>query len=673
MPDPVFDPSKPFEPIGADAVPTFDPSKPFEPASEETRAGNLASTVTDIPHQIYRAGSEAVGSVKENLLNQDPTQDGAFGGFLKTGQGLMAIPGVVAAPITGAARSILGHTRSAITGIPFEETIADSDKAMMALGPRGGLSPMRGPVTPPAAPVPNGPLGVTLSEGQLTRELPLIQREQAALRNTEAPGHARAQEFAQQQAAEVAQAQENVARGLDPYGMKVAESPQEAGQLVSEGVQQAAAAKKAQVKQAYDEANAMPGEIHAGAFEGIGQKIKGDLTIRDEPVIIDSKTTPHANNALSDIENTIDRLRIPNKADPFGEPNPENITGVSLKGVEQIRKRLSTFRKDAYGSGNASDGRATSAIIDAFDKRVDAAVDAGMFNGDPRAVQAWKDARAAHADYQGTFTAGKNDAAGRVVEKILGKGNNPAAIPNDVADFMYGSSGTNPSSLNVAVAKRIRGILGENSPEWSAVRQGLFSRLVESGEGVTPMGPGKIAQRVNKFLNVDGKELSNVLFSPSERAMIQRYGELHRALEVPQSGANWSNTATFMGKTLDKIGGKLGMVVGAALGRTLFPGLPPLVSEGMGAGLTSVAGKGAKTIQARQVAKQMPLVADQMKQWQKAAARAAKLNSPPGRAALATASMNLAKSLQPFGFNVATTFGELQGTAPGNATNKNEQ
>ena len=183
------------------------------------------------------------------------------------------------------------------------------------------------------------------------------------------------------------------------------------------------------------------------------------------------------------------------------------------------------MRNDAYSSGNAADGRATKAVLDAFDDRVDHAVNNGMFNGDPRAIQAWNDARAANADYRKTFTAGKGDPIGRVVERILGKGNNPAAIPNDVADFMYGSTGTNPSSLNVGVANRVRSILGPQSPEWSAVKQGLFSRLVEPGAGVTDFGPGRVAQRLNKFLGSDGKELAEAVFSPSERSVLQQYAD----------------------------------------------------------------------------------------------------------------------------------------------------
>ena len=48
-----------------------------------------------------------------------------------------------------------------------------------------------------------------------------------------------------------------------------------------------------------------------------------------------------------------------------------------------------------------------------------------------------------------------------------------------MADHLFGASGVSPSDLNVKVANRIRNILGENSPEWIAAKQGLFSRLVE--------------------------------------------------------------------------------------------------------------------------------------------------------------------------------------------------
>jgi len=668
---------------------TDQPAPTWNPATWKPAEGP-AAFITDVPREAATATGEALTGIKEGLApsqhqiqpwnpnkgigeNISEQAGQQWGRFKKAGSGLASAVGAPFAPVVGAARSILGHPLAETVGATRrvlndpnqkspEETYKEAkegvDLGMMGMGARG-----RAPVPVPARPAPSE-FGVTLSRGQETGELSAIQREQAALRGQHGePSKQRAQEFADQQRTQLEQAHEDVARALDPvhgpntvvYGSRqgqvLAESPAEAGAMASEGVRRTAAQRKAGVDQAYETARAQPGEIHAEAFDGIGQRIKGELSFRDEPVLIDDKLTPYASRAIGDIEDRVAKMRVQNRADPMGETNRENLIGLNLRGVDQMRKRLSTFRNDAYSSGNASDGRATKAVINAFDNEIDRAINNGLFSGDKSAVKAWNDARAAHADYRSTFGAGKNDPIGRVVEKITGKGNNPAAIPNDVADFLYGSSGTNPSSLNVGVATRVRGILGEQSPEWAAVKQGLFSRLTSAGEGMADMGPGKAAQRLNRFLNVDGRELAHTLYSPAERALLQDYASLLRRIEVPQTGGNWSNSATFVQKTLDTIGSKIGMLLGVAVGGVLghSHGVP-FVGEAVGAGVAKGFGLLGERSQVRQVAKQMPLVAEAIQKWQKAVRDANRVNaSPVSRAALSTASANLAQTLERIG------------------------
>ena len=670
------------------------PDAPWAAATWDPRtwkpAEGPAAFITDVPREASVATMDAITGVKEGLDPRkhavqpwDPSKGiGAniseqagqqWERFKRAGSGLGSALAAPIAPIAGAARSLLGHPLAEgvtasrkLLGDPnqkspaatYEEAKEGVDLAMMGL--RAGVPRAAVPV-PPRPAVPE--FGVNLSRGQETGELAAIQREQAALRGQHGdPSQRRAQEFADQQRTQLEQAREDLARALDPvhgpntvvYGGKqgqvLAESPAEAGAMASEGVRGAAAQRKAVVDEAYEIARRQPGEVHGGVFEGIGQKIKGDLSLRDEPVIIDDKLTPFASRAIRDVEERIAKLRIQNRADPFGEPNPENIVGIDLRGVDQMRKRLSSFRQDAYASGNAADGRAARAVIESFDKHIDAAINGGLFTGDRSAVQAWNDARAAHHDYRSTFGAGKNDPVGRVVERITGKGNNPAAIPNDVADFLYGSSGVNPNSLNVGVATRVRGILGNQSPEWAAVKQGLFARLSSAGEGMAEMGPGKAAQRLNRFLNVDGRELAHVLYSPAERELLQNYANLLRRIQVPQAGANWSNTATFTQRALDTIGSKLGMVLGAVIGHAIAPGMGWGISEAVGAGVAKIAGTAGNRLQLRQVARQMPLVAEAVQRWQRAVRAANQTNaSPVSQKALAAASANLTQALERIG------------------------
>lgn len=648
------------------------------------------AAVADVPSEIKKSAAENWNAIKEGFFPEGGKgSQGVIEGTLATGRGLAAIPGLAFSPVTGAARSLIGHPYSTILPGPEGETREQAyqrakdavDTAMSAAAPgRGGL---HGPVPMPARP-PTGPLGVTLTEGQEGANLPLIQREQAALRGQLGGGpQARAQEFRDQQAAQLGTAREGVARALDDVnspgsavfsttpgaGQVIAETPQEAGALVSQSMQNAAASRKAGVTQAYNQAKALPGEIDANVFRQAGDDIKADLSSRAEPIIVDDKLTPFASLAVRDLDNRVSQLFIQNRADPLGPPNPNTIIGVDLKGIEQWRKRLSTFRQQAYQSGNTTDGRAAKAVLDAFDKRVDAAVNGGQFRGDPRAIQAWNDARAAHADFRSTFGAGKNDPIGRVVEKILGRNNNPAAIPNDVADFIYGSSGVNPGSLNVGVANRIKGVLGDQSPEWAGVRQGLFSRLVEPTPGMTDFGPGKIAQRLNRFLAGDGRELAETIFTPAQRQLLQQYADLHRRLEVPQAGANWSNTGTTLNWTLDRLQGLIGMALGA--GAAHAAGLPFGLAEAAGYASAKTAGALRSAIETRRIAKQMPLVTRAMQQWQKAAARATQQNTPLSSTALRIAGANLTRSLAPLGIDLKS-LGQIQGPVPARAEDEQQ-
>lgn len=576
--------------------------------------------------RLAKEGMEDIGHGVEQLMGD--TGGGVWERTKGVGNIALGTLGYLGSGPNAAVRSFLSQPVENTTGLPKEYTEFAAGVLPFMRGRPPTLGNIPGfrtlpdtPTTPPRVPPAIPPAihqrgGVTLSEGQGTRDLTTIQEEQRALRGQSGPAAQRqAQAFADQQQAQVAAERGGIVEGLGLEGTAPVENAREAADIVQRGLQRESGRARAAVDTAYATARGLPGEIHAGAFEGMPQRIKGQLTLGEEPVVIDDVLTPWASRMIKDLDTQVGRLRIQNRADPFGAPNPERITGVSLNGVEQWRKRLSTFRNDAHASGNAADARAARAVLDAFDEQVTNAVNGGLFRGDPRAIQAWNDARAAHADYRATFRQGRSDPIGRVVEKIVGRNaNNPAAIPNDVADFIYGAAGTNPSSLNVAVVNRLRQIFPEGSQEWAAIRQGLFQRLTDAGEGMRPFSPGTVSQRLNKFLNNDGVEMSRVLFSPAERRMMQEYSDLLRRLEVPQAGANWSNTATFAGRgghregrfnwLYDEMAAIAGNLVGGTLGHV--PGLGRI-----GHGLAArIADMPEQRRTAAQIARQMPVLAD---------------------------------------------------------------
>jgi hypothetical protein len=73
-------------------------------------------------------------------------------------------------------------------------------------------------------------------------------------------------------------------------------------------------------------------------------------------------------------------------------------------------------------------------------------------------------------------------------------------------------------------------VLGADSREWTAIRQGLLSRLSQATEGTTAMGPQKSANRISEFLNGSGSQLAKVMFSQAERDLMERHANLQRQI-----------------------------------------------------------------------------------------------------------------------------------------------
>jgi hypothetical protein len=506
-------------------------------------------------------------------------------------------PGGVAAKLGTAVRGAIG---SEAAGQAAEGTALEG-AARFAGGVLGGVSGglARKMVSPTPTLTPKNVrnvagVDVPLSPGQESGNVTQQIMENAALRGARGnPAQQVAERFftGQQQPANEA-ARAAVGRGFDPFGQAVAENPQEAGELVGQSVRDIAGTQKQGYKSLYDEAMGLPGEFHASAFEGIGQRIKGDLSLGKSPVIIDDVTTPVANRAIQDIDNNISRLKVQNRADPFGQPNPQNITGINLAGVDQTRKRL-TAMASATDPGSA-DRRAMSRIISSFDDHIEGAISDGLFTGDDRALDAIREARSAYSQYRKTFSSqGAGDDVGRVMEKIIGRNGGDGATPTEIANYLYGNAKVGGSGTSVRLAQRLQDVLGPQSPEWSAVRQGLWSRLTEATEGTAAFGPQRISNRVGEFLNGSGKPLAQMMFTAGERSQMQRYAELQQQLTPKPGAVNYSNTGVLMSalkasanSILTFLGAHLGGPVGAVAGAAVGP-IGSRIKENMAAGALS--------------------------------------------------------------------------------------
>jgi hypothetical protein len=159
----------------------------------------------------------------------------------------------------------------------------------------------------------------------------------------------------------------------------------------------------------------------------------------------------------------------------------------------------------------------------------------------------------------------------RLVARIAGRDGMPAT-PGEVVDLLYSRTGTGTKAISVRLAARLK---RELSPEgWTAVRQGMWQKLTNAGEGKIEFGPQALSQRLHEFLNESGKGLATVLFSPAERAQMASLAKAYRQMVPPKGTTNPSGTAPMLARIANKassnvvalLGGIHGGFPGAAIG-----------------------------------------------------------------------------------------------------------
>ncbi len=365
----------------------------------------------------------------------------------------------------------------------------------------------------------------------------------------------------------------------------------EAGEVVGQNARDAAAANRQEFRSRYDEFGNLPGEFRVDAIRGMGTRVRNELTYGDNPVVIDDQLTPASSRAIQALDE-MSQPRIQNRASATAEPSPGEIAAVSLKGVDQMRKKLVAYYQAARA--NPTDAHAMQGILHGFDAQIERALTEGLFSGDPRALEALQEARASYSRYRNTFGPQRaGDDVGAAMRRIVDRN----ATPEEIANMVVGSGKIGNAGLPVRIADRLEQVL---PPEgWSAVRQAMWQRASQVRNSSGAVDPMRSANSITEFTN---STLARRMFSPEELAAMRSHAQGVRNLEgtienMPQTQA--ANRAREIYQ--DVFGGRdLGGSPGAAFRRMVEGTATP---EEITNGVFKVIGAGnpghaARTIQA---------------------------------------------------------------------------
>ncbi|WP_426526802.1 hypothetical protein [Bradyrhizobium sp. McL0615] len=137
-------------------------------------------------------------------------------------------------------------------------------------------------------------------------------------------------------------------------------------------------------------------------------------------------------------------------------------------------------------------------------------------------------------------------AAVAAIRRYSGADGGPPASGNQIVNDLFGATGKGNGRFAVDLAVKLKQSL---TPEgWTAVRQGMWEKLTNSGEGKIPFEAQALSQRLHEFLNESGSQLSKVLFSPRELELMSQLASVYKQMIPVKGTTNPSGTAPMLAK-----------------------------------------------------------------------------------------------------------------------------
>lgn len=287
--------------------------------------------------------------------------------------------------------------------------------------------------------------------------------------------------------------------------------PIEAAESAAQRIKDTASARMAASERAYKKATSKGGVFDPVAVENMGTNIIKDAAV--DPNNLNWIQNSSVQKAAREIDNVLG-TPIETSAGP--------MTHSSFVGVEKSRQILNQYYREAtdpdirYGFQQ---------MIGKFDQRIEDAINNNLFTGDPKALQAWKNARKLWSNYQKQFGIQRTGPeSGSLVRQIVNENKSPEAVANMLFNVKT------DKALKPAAAKILNQLktgLGSNSQEYEKIRAAYVNKVM-TPEGFGPKAYEKVADQIEDFLSGTTREVSRSMLSQNERFALEQYAKVMR-------------------------------------------------------------------------------------------------------------------------------------------------
>lgn len=391
-----------------------------------------------------------------------------------------------------------------------------------------------------------GEFDVQLTQGQAARD-PSQVREELLMARGATSGRDVVRPFLEGQIEAVEVAGRSFA-GDAPADLGSTAGRQQAGERARDVIRGGAERLYEEIGDAYDVAKTLNASFDPEAVAGIPQA--ADDWLRANDVRYSNRLTPatmEARRALSDLA---------------GDVGQDGLTPVSLERIDTTRRELLNLAETAQTNG---DRRGARHAREALDSWLDRAIDDALISGDPRALDALKQARGLRARYARTYSqqrgrrrggSAQADPGGALIERIV----EDELTGTQVMNLLFGRSELGGKAGTARAVERLVTELGPESAEVSALREAYVARLLQrvpNPQNSIQFGDA-LAREWRDAIQGSGSEITNALFSREERVRMTRFVRLLEELAPPDGAGRTSGTAENVAAIIQREMGGLG-------------------------------------------------------------------------------------------------------------------
>jgi len=396
--------------------------------------------------------------------------------------------------------------------------------------------------------------GITLTEGQITRDPKLFGQEDNARKGalkSESANRAARDAFNDQERDTLMAARS--LGGADP-----SRSANQAASDFGAAVVERTGQQRKAVQDAYDEAASYGAKMTEEGVSGMPQAVRGRMS-QDNNLLLDQLERGVV--AKEKFPGFLSAVRM------IDDMAANNSGPLDFQMIEYNRQNLNRLIDKA----NKQDARAILSVKSAFDEAIDDAVTKSLFQGDSQFIDAYKNARSLHAKFERDWGANK------VFETIVE--NN--ATPEQVINLVLGGSKL-ANDKNYGVLLQLKEALADDPEAWADLQDAYIKKLFRQTEKT--FNPKVMRDTLDELLLNKNQSFAQLLFDDQQYQQLRRFRSVVDSMIPPEGARNTSNTTIDIRRAINESFGGVGRMPGVQrLGRVLSEGWSKLgvSTEGM--------------------------------------------------------------------------------------------